>query len=32
MQGPVLLLRHGAVTRILANGGAAFIESCAAIG
>ena len=31
-QGPVLLLRHDAVARILANGSAAFIESCAAIG
>ena len=31
-QGPVLLLRHGAVARILANGDAAFFESCAAIG
>ena len=29
---PVLLLRHGAVARILANGDAAFFESCAAIG
>ena len=31
-RGPVLLLRHDAVARILANGSAAFIESCAAIG
>ena len=31
-QGPVLLLRHDAVARILANGSAAFIESCLAIG
>ena len=30
--GPVLLLRHDAAARILANGSAAFIESCAAIG
>ena len=30
-QGPVLLLRHDAVARILANWSAAFIESCAAI-
>ena len=30
--GPVLLLRYDTVTRILANGSAAFIESCAAIG
>ena len=30
--GPVLLLRHYAVARILANGMAAFFESCAAIG
>ena len=29
---PVLLLRHDAVARILANGNAAFIESCAAVG
>ena len=32
IQGPVLLLRHDAVARILANGSAAFIESCPAIG
>ena len=32
VQGPVLLLQHDAVARILANGSAAFIESCAAIG
>ena len=32
MRGPVFLLRHDAVARILANGSAAFIESCAAIG
>ena len=31
-QGPVLLLRHDAVARILANGRAAFFESCGAIG
>ena len=31
-QGPVLILRHDAVARILANGSAAFFESCAAIG
>ena len=31
-QGPVLLLRQDAVARILANGSAAFFESCAAIG
>ena len=31
-QGPVLLLRHDAVAGILANGSAAFIEGCAAIG
>ena len=31
-QGPVLLLPHDAVARILGNGSAAFIESCAAIG
>ena len=31
-QGWVLLLRHDAVARILANGSAAFFESCAAIG
>ena len=31
-QGPVLLMRHDAVARILANGGAAFFESCTAIG
>ena len=31
-QGPVLLLRHDAVARILVNGSAAFIESYAAIG
>ena len=31
-QGPVLLPRHDAVAQILANGSAAFIESCAAIG
>ena len=31
-QGPVLLLRHDAVARILANRSAAFIESWAAIG
>ena len=30
--GPVLLLRHDAVARILANGSAAFFESCAVIG
>ena len=30
-QGPVLLLRRDTVTRILANGSEAFIESCAAI-
>ena len=30
--GPLLLLRHDAVVRILANGSAAFFESCAAIG
>ena len=30
--GPALLMRHDAVARILANGSAAFIESCAAIG
>ena len=30
--GTVLLLRHDAVARILANGSAAFFESCAAIG
>ena len=29
--GPVLLLRHDAVARILVNGSAAYIESCAAI-
>ena len=29
---PVLLLRHDAVARILANGSAAFFESCIAIG
>ena len=32
VQGPVLLLRHDAVARILANGSAAFFESCAPIG
>ena len=32
VQGPVLLLWHDAVARILANGSAAFIESCVAIG
>ena len=32
MLGPVLLLRHDAVARILANGIAAFFESCDAIG
>ena len=32
VQGPVLLLRYDAVPRILANGSAASIESCAAIG
>ena len=31
-EGPVLLLRHGAVARVLANGNAVFSESCAAIG
>ena len=31
-QGSVLLLRHDAVARILANGSAAFFESCDAIG
>ena len=31
-QGPVLILRHDAVARILANGRVAFFESCAAIG
>ena len=31
-QGPILLLRHDIVTIILANGSAAFIESCVAIG
>ena len=31
-QGPVSPLRHDAVARILANGSAAFFESCAAIG
>ena len=30
--GPVLLVRHDAVARILANGSAAFFESCAAPG
>ena len=30
--GPVLLLRHNAVAMLLANGSAAFFESCAAIG
>ena len=29
--GPVLLVRHDAVPRILDNGNAAFFESCAAI-
>ena len=32
LHGPVLLLRHDAVARILANGSATFIECCAAIG
>ena len=31
-QGPIRLLQHDAVARILAYGGTAFIESCAAIG
>ena len=31
-QGRVLLLRHDAVVRILADGSAPFFESCAAIG
>ena len=31
-QGPVLLLRHDAVAIILANGSAAYFESCVAIG
>ena len=31
-QGPVLLLRHYALERVLANGSAAFFESCAPIG
>ena len=30
--GPLLLLRHDVITSILANGSAAFIESCAAVG
>ena len=32
IQGPVLLLWHDPFARLLANGSAAFIESCAAIG
>ena len=30
--GPIILLRYGAVARLLANGSAAFVESCAVIG
>ena len=32
LQGPVLPLRHDAVARVLANGSAAFFESCTTIG